>query len=98
MVVGGAFYANMVAKLDALPALQLALATFFVLAAIDLKGFFSWNRNWSTGFLYLELSLITVFLIAEKYIVEEKIKKRAEAKILEQQKQMLASWWVSAVS
>lgn len=76
MVVGGILFAFFVERLEAVPALLLALAAFGGMGIFDVKVLFSENGiNWNTSLLAVELSCIFIFTLALKYVMEERNKK-----------------------
>jgi adenylate cyclase len=76
MVVGGILFAFFVERLEAVPALALALAAFGGMGVFDVKVLFSENGiNWNTSLLAIELSCIFIFTLALKYVMEERNKK-----------------------
>lgn len=76
MVLGGILFALSVERLEAVPALLLALAAFGGMGIFDVKVLFSENGvNWNTSLLAIELFCIFVFTLAVKYVIEERNKK-----------------------
>ncbi len=76
MIVGGMLFAFFTEKLEAVPALLLALVAFGGMGFFDVKILFSKNGvNWNTSLLAVELFSIFVFTLAMKYVLEERNKK-----------------------
>ncbi len=90
MLFGATTFARVFRRLEALPALLLFTSSVAFIFLIDYAVLFKFYRNYALGFLYLEMLSVTSLLLAEKYILEERIKKRAEAKIIDQQQELLA--------
>lgn len=90
MVFGARSFSRAFRRLEALPALLLITGSIAFVFFIDYQILFRFHRNYSLAFLYLELISVASLLLAEKYILEERIKKVAEAKVLDQQKELLA--------
>jgi adenylate cyclase len=76
MIIGGILFAFYVERLEAIPALALAIAAFGGMGIFDVKILFSKNDiNWNTSLLAIELASIFVFTLAAKYVSEERKKK-----------------------
>jgi adenylate cyclase len=75
MLFGMSYFAYLIGRLNAVPALTVCLASVFLLCFLDFKLLFSRNYNWNTGFIYLELGTIFILTLAAKYVIEEKNKK-----------------------
>jgi adenylate cyclase len=76
MILGGILFALSVERLEAVPALIMALAAFGGMGIFDVKVLFSENGiNWNTSLLAIELFCIFVFTLAFKYVIEERNKK-----------------------
>jgi len=75
MLVGVAFFAFLIERFDAIPALSVFLVTFFGLGFVDIKLLFARNYNLNTVFIYLEVGTVFVLILAAKYVLEERNKK-----------------------
>ncbi|HUP55983.1 MAG TPA: adenylate/guanylate cyclase domain-containing protein, partial [Bdellovibrionota bacterium] len=62
-------------RLGAVPAMWLFGGAFVVFAYVDFEVLFSHNRDWNTGFLYLETTAVMLLTFAAKYVAEEQKKK-----------------------
>lgn len=75
MTLGAVAFAYATGRLESVPALVLFAAVFAGLTWVDVKVLFSKNLNWNTGFLYLEVGMVFLVIMALKYILEERNKK-----------------------
>ncbi|MFL5814236.1 MAG: CHASE2 domain-containing protein [Bdellovibrionia bacterium] len=76
MIVGGILFALFVERLEAIPALILAIVAFGGMGIFDVKILFGKNGvNWNTSLLAVELATIFAFTLAAKYVLEERKKK-----------------------
>ena len=75
MIVGALGFAYMVQRLEAIPALLVAIAVISGVGAIDEFVFFANNINWNTGFFYIEILCIFAFVLSLKYVLEEQDRK-----------------------
>ncbi len=75
MTAGMLSYGNLIRRLEALPAILLAVSSFALLIAGDYQLFTRLNQDWNTGFLYLNFVTCTGLVIVAKYMAEEQTKK-----------------------
>jgi len=75
MTVGALLFAISAERLEAIPALLLAILTLGGFAWSDVKFLFENNINWNTSLLYIEFTVIFITTLAIKYVKEERNKK-----------------------
>jgi adenylate cyclase len=75
MLLGMLGLAAGISRLDAIPALMAFAGFFATFAYVDFDVLFAHNRDWNTGFLYLEGLAIMLLTLMAKYVAEEDKKK-----------------------
>lgn len=89
MTAGVSAFSALAWSLEALPAIGLLAATLAAFFLVDAKLLFGIERNWNTGFLYFEMMAATLLTLLEKSLAQERVKKQAEAALVEKEKQLL---------
>jgi adenylate cyclase len=75
MVFGALAFAYAVQRLDAVPALLLFIGVFSGFGFTDFKVLFNRDVSLNSAFFYLEIGTIFMFILAAKYVIEERSKK-----------------------
>ncbi len=75
MVIGALLFAYAVQRLEAVPALLLAIFSFAGVGYVDMRVMFERNVNWNSAFFYIEMFVIFFVTLSAKYVIEERNKK-----------------------